>query len=107
MRLELTTTRNMLTPLARLPFAAISVAALLSVAACNQAAPEGSKTAEAMPDTSVAASPAPDAAATGVVPENGAPPVQPNPPEAQAEPPGAPDVPVDLPEVHRSLPGQP
>jgi len=99
--------KRVLAVLARPPYAAIGVAALLGVAACNQAYPEGKKTAEAMPDTSVPGATAPDAAQTGLVPENGTPPVQPNPPEATNEPPGSPDVPVDLPEVHKSLPGQP
>ncbi|MFN3523183.1 MAG: hypothetical protein ACK4YQ_13125 [Phenylobacterium sp.] len=100
-------TRRIAEALSRPPYAAAAVAVLLGIAACNQAYPEGKKTAEAMPDTSVPGDTAPDAAATGLVPENGTPPVQPNPPEAQAQPPGSPDVPVDLPEVDRSLPSQP
>ena len=65
----------------RLLIAAAALAAL-SLTACNNptgTAPQGSKTAAAMPDTNQPREPdkamtAPDAGATGAVPANGAPP---------------------------------
>jgi hypothetical protein len=65
----------------RIMLAAAAMAAL-SLSACNNptgTAPQGSKTAAAMPDTTQPREPdkamtAPDAGATGAVPANGAPP---------------------------------
>ena len=66
--------------------------AVLGLAACNRptgTAPEDSKVGAAMPDTGAARNPdarmtAPDAGATGTVPENGTPAVAPTPPEGTA-----------------------
>jgi len=74
----------------------------LILVACDRPFPKGSKTAEAMPDTSKPGPNPPDAADTGLVPPGGDPAVQPGPPPARSEPPGSPDVPVDLPAVDRS-----
>lgn len=83
--------------------ALLSAASLMgaSLAACEQAEPEpqNEQTGAMMPDTSQPVATPPDAARTGVVPEEGAVPVQPSPPAAQPGAAYAPDVPVDVPDV--------
>lgn len=83
--------------------AALALAGLIGggLAACEQAEPEpqNEQTGAMMPDTSQAVPNPPDAGVTGVVPEEGAVPVQPNPPTAQPGAAGAPGVPVDTPDV--------
>lgn len=82
----------------------LAVAFSLTLAACEQAEPEPENevTGAVMPDTSQAVPTPPDAAATGVVPLEGEPPVQPTSPAADPGAAYAPDVPVEVPDVERN-----
>ncbi|MDP1618393.1 hypothetical protein [Phenylobacterium sp.] len=77
-----------------LTFFAAGVAAL-ALAACTDTTPEETSTAAAMPDTSVDASPAPDAGETGLAGE-GASPVAPAAPATE----GAAETDENLPPVN-------
>ena len=83
----------------------LSAAASLSLtlAACGRGEPEpqNEQTGAMMPDTSQPVANPPDAGVTGVVPTEGAPPVQPGPPAAQPGAAYAPDVPVETPDIER------
>jgi hypothetical protein len=75
--------------------------AALALAGCGRGEPEpqNEQTGAMMPDTSQPVPNPPDAAVTGVVPQEGAVPVQPDPPAATPGAAGAPDVPVDTPDI--------
>lgn len=80
---------------------AVSIAAVLAGCGRGEPEPQNEQTGAMMPDTSQPVPNPPDAGVTGVVPQEGPPPVQPDPPAAQPGAAYAPEVPIDTPDVDR------